>query len=53
MNISKPCRTKLRHLKVRLFLRGELKEKNAFIEQLNNNNNNNNIIHRNNNSKNQ
>ena len=36
-----------------MFLRGELKEKNAFIEQLNSNNNNNsNIINRNNNSNN-
>ena len=31
-----------------MFLRGKVKEKNAFIEQLNNNNNNNNIINRNN-----
>ena len=36
-----------------MFLRGEVKEKNAFIEQLNNNNNNNNnIFNRNNNSNN-
>ena len=40
-----------------MFLRGEVKEKNAFIEQLYNNNNNinnnnNNIINRNNNSDN-
>ena len=57
MNIAKPCRTKLRHSKVRLcslkseamFLRGEVKEKNAFIEQLNNNNDNNNNNNNNNN----
>ena len=43
MIISRPSRTKLRHSKLRLcFSEGEVKEKNAFIEQLNNNNNNNN-----------
>ena len=43
MIISRPSRTKLRHSKLRLcFSEGEVKEKNAFIEQLNNNDNNNN-----------
>ena len=43
MIISRPSRTKLRHSKLRLcFSEGEVKEKNAFIEQLNNDNNNNN-----------
>ena len=55
MNISKPCKTKLHHSKVRLCFSGRVvKGKNAFIEQLNNeddddnnndndNNNNNNV----------
>ena len=51
MIISRPSRTKLRHSKLRLcFSEGEVKEKNAFIEQLNNNDNNNN--NNNNNSSN-
>ena len=51
MIISRPSRTKLHHSKLRLcFSEGEVKEKNAFIEQLNNNDNNNN--NNNNNSSN-
>ena len=51
MIISRPSRTKLRHSKLRLcFSEGEVKEKNAFIEQLNNNDNNNNNNNNNNSS---